>query len=43
MKDLEEKIKKSFLISMPLESTAEYSSVSGKMCNDNGEDFTGTN
>ncbi len=43
MKDLEEKIKKSFSISTPLESTAEYSSVSGKMCNDSGDEFTGTN
>lgn len=43
MKELEEKIKKSFSISTPLESTAAYSSVSGKMCNDSGDDFTGTN
>lgn len=43
MKDLEDKIKKSFSISTPLESTESYSSVSGKICNNNGEDFTGNN
>ncbi len=41
MKDLEERIKKTFTISSPLESTAKFSSISGKMCNDDGSDFTG--
>lgn len=43
MNDLEEKIKKSFTISTPLESAEAYSSVSGKMYNDSNQEFTGTN
>lgn len=41
MKDLEERIRKSFAISSPLAASADYSSVTGKMCNDDGSDFTG--
>lgn len=41
MKDLEDRIRKSFTISSPLQATADYSSVTGKMCNDDGSDFTG--
>ena len=41
MKDLEDRIRKSFTISSPLQAKAEYSSVNGKMCNDDGTDFTG--
>ena len=41
MRDLEERIKKTFTISTPMKSSAEYSSISGKICNDDGSDFTG--
>lgn len=40
-RDLEERIKKTFTISTPMKSSAEYSSISGKICNDDGSDFTG--
>lgn len=41
MKDLEERIRKAFAISSPLTASADYSSVSGKMCNDDGSEFMG--
>lgn len=41
MRDLEERIKKAFAISTPMKSSAEYSSISGKICNDDESDFTG--